>query len=72
MATSKYFCPVCKQPLSVDRGLFTESDWMLYCPAGPCADLPGGGAANEGGSGLTEEEAYRALVKAVEKEQEAE
>lgn len=70
MTKSKYFCPVCKKPLSVERGVREKGDWMLYCASFQCVE-PGGDAAYEGGHGLTEQQAYAELVRAVEWEQDS-
>lgn len=73
MTKSQYLCPVCKEPLSVDRCVREDGDWMLYCAyyGSVCLKRPGGNAANEGGFGPTEKQAYAELVRAVEWEQDS-
>ena len=65
MKSSQHKCPVCGVPLTVK---ISTGMIQLYCASGPCASH----AANWGGHGDTEAEAYAALVKRVDAEQKKE
>jgi len=62
MTSKQYNCPVCDSPLTVNT---SPGMTQLYCASGPCPSH----ASNWGGHGATEQEAYDALVKRVDADQ---
>lgn len=69
MSRSHFLCPLCNQPLQkqLSQLLLRGPQVTLWC--GNVSRCPSERAANDGGSGATEEAAYRALLLAVKHEE---
>lgn len=63
---SSFLCPACNQPLQKDFA--KDRPFMLWCSNPRCPS----DVSNNGGSGPTEEAAYRALLLAVKHEEDRE
>jgi len=62
MNTSRYCCPVCRQPLRLKS---TPNGFVLYCGYGPCRSK----VSNDGAFGLSEQAAFEALLENIDKEE---
>ena len=71
MRSKKFHCPGCRELLTIEfRPANVDKPYcIMWCSTGPRCPSP---AANDGGSGPTEEEAYRSLLAAVDQETEKE
>lgn len=62
MKSRSFRCPVCDSPLTVERVKLDE--FQLFCAVGRCPSE----AANDGATGETEMEAFKALCKKIDAE----
>lgn len=68
--TSQFNCPACGKALRITCNRRFAQRYVIYCPHGPCEDMPGGKAANMGAVGKTEQECFDRLKQEVEEEKE--
>lgn len=62
MKSNIYKCPRCGAWLHFDKG--NSKQWLIYCARGACASA----VSNAGREGDTEDQAFRLLRDAIEKE----